>query len=495
MTALPAHARVAIVGAGFAGLGMAVRLRQEGNDGFVVLERADDVGGVWRENRYPGAACDVESRLYELASVPNPDWSRRFAGWAEIADYLRGLVDRFDLGPRLALQTELTQARWDDDGARWHLATSRGDLTADVLVAAPGALAEPRLPALPGLDAFDGPAFHTAQWDESVDLDGTNVAVIGTGASAIQVVPAIQPRVDRLTLYQRTPAWVLPRRDKALSPRVRRWLRRIPLAQRALRAALYLRHEALGIAFRHPRLALHAVGRAAGLHLRLQVKDPALRETLWPDYTPGCKRILLSDDYYPALAQPNAEVVAGGAVEVRPGGVVGADGVERPADVIVFATGFYTTEFPFAERVLGAEGQSLNSVWGASPRAHVGTTVSGFPNLFFLQGPNTGLGHSSVVLMAEAQIEHVINALAVLDRSGVAAVEPRPEAQAAFVAEVDRQMEQTVWMSGCDSWYLDETGRNAALWPGGVGAFRRRVEPFDPSEYLIHTRREAPAHA
>ena len=496
---LPSHVRIAIVGAGFAGLGMAVRLTRAGRPDFVVLERADAVGGVWRENRYPGAACDVESRLYELDAVPNPDWTRRFARQPEIRAYLEGLVGEYDLGPRLALGTSLEGARWDEGDARWHLETSRGALTADVLVAAPGALAEPRLPALPGLDAFEGRAFHTAQWPDDADLAGKRVAVVGTGASAVQVVPAIQPEVARLTLYQRTPAWVIPRRDKALSPRVRRGLRRAPLVRRALRAALYLRHEALGLAFRNVGLA-RVVGQLVGLHLRHQVKDPALREALRPDTTLGCKRLLLSDDYYPALTRPNAEVVAGGAVALRPGGVVGADGVERPADVVVFATGFHVTDYPFGERIVGAGARTLGETWGASPKAHLGTTVAGFPNLFFLQGPNTGLGHSSVVMMAEAQIEHVMNALDVLDRTDVAAVEPRPEAQAAFADDVDEQMGRTVWMTGCDSWYLDETGRNAALWPGGVGAFRRRVEPFDDAEYRLHPApktpaREAPAHA
>ena len=495
MTDLPAHVRVCVVGAGFAGLGMAVRLREEGEDDFVVLDRADEVGGVWRENRYPGAACDVESRLYELEAAPNPDWSRRFAGQAEIWGYLRGLVDDFGLGPHLALGTNLEAARWDGADARWHVSTSRGDLTADVLVPAPGALAEPRLPDLPGLDTFGGPAFHTAQWDESVDLAGKRVAVVGTGASAVQVVPAIQPVVDHLTLYQRTPAWILPRRDTALSPAARRLLRRAPAVQRALRAALYVRHEALGLAFRNVWLA-RLVGKLVSLHLRRQVRDPALRAALRPTTTMGCKRLLLSDDYYPALTQPNAEVVAGGAVALRPGAVVGADGVERPADVVVFATGFHVTDYPFGHALVGTAGRTLAETWGASPTAHVGTTVAGFPNLFFLQGPNTGLGHSSVVLMAEAQIDHVVNALAVLDRPDVAAVEPRPEAQAAFAEAVDRDMERTVWMTGCESWYLDETGRNAALWPGGVGAFRRRVAPFDASEYRLYPApQREPAHA
>jgi cation diffusion facilitator CzcD-associated flavoprotein CzcO len=354
-----------------------------------------------------------------------------------------------------------------------------------VLVAAPGALAEPRLPALPGLDRFEGHVFHSARWNEDVNLDGQRVAVVGTGASAIQIVPAIQPVVERLVLFQRTPPWVIARHDRALSGRLTQWLERVPVTRRALRSAIYGLRELMGLGFRHPRLA-RVTELAARRHLRRQVSDPDLRKKLTPDYTIGCKRILLSDDYYPALTQPSVEVVDGGAVEVRRTGIVGANGAERPVDVIVFSTGFHVTDFPFAGLVDGSDGRSLAEVWGPSPTAHLGTTVAGFPNLFILQGPYTGLGHSSVVLMIEAQIEHVIGALRLMNQQGIAAVEPRQEAQARFVREVDAMMEGTVWTTGgCRSWYLDETGRNSTLWPGSVGSFRRRVEAFRPDEYRL----------
>ncbi|MFN3597049.1 MAG: flavin-containing monooxygenase [Rubricoccaceae bacterium] len=479
----PEHVRVVIVGAGFAGLGALIRLKQEGHEDVRVLERADAVGGVWRANRYPGAACDVESHLYALSFAPNPGWSRRFAGGAEIWRYLQGLVERFGLAPHLRLGEEVTEARWDAARARWRLVTTAGAMTADVLVAAPGALSEPRLPDLPGRDAFAGQAFHTAAWPDGLDLRGRRVAVIGTGASAVQVIPAIQPFVRRLTVFQRTPVWVLPRRDRRIPGRLRRLFARVPGVRAALRLRLYAWHELLGLPFRHPAL-MTPVEAYCRAYLRWHVKDPALRRALTPTYRFGCKRLMLSDDYYPALVQPNVEVVPGGAVAVRPGGVVGADGAERPADVVVYATGFHVTDFPFAAQVFDAEGVSLATRWAGRPQAFLGTTVAGYPNLFLLGGPNTGLGHSSVLMMFEAQIEHLVGALAHLDATGAAALEPLAAAQAAFVAEMDRASAGTVWVAGgCASWYLDAEGRNAALWPYGVGAFRRRVACFRPEPY------------
>ncbi len=486
------HFRVAIVGSGFGGLGAAIRLKREGAGDFVVFERAAEVGGVWRDNRYPGAACDVESRLYSFSFAPNPDWSRRFAGQPEILAYLRRCADRFGLRPHLRLGHDVHEAAWDDETARWRIETSQGTYTADVFVAAPGGLAEPFVPDLPGRHRFQGAAFHSSRWDPAVEIEGQRVAVIGTGASAIQIVPAIQPVADAVTVFQRTPPWIIPRDDRALSERFRHLLKRWPVLQRALRTALYCRHEAFGLAFRHPPLARLAQRFIAQRHLERQVADPVLRKKLTPGYLLGCKRILLSDDYYPALQKPNVALVDGGAKALRPHGVVGADGTEHAADVVVYATGFRVTDFPFAERIRGRSGKALAEAWRPSMKAHLGTTVVGFPNLFVLQGPNTGLGHNSVVLMIEAQVEHIIGALRYMARNDVAVVEPRPEAQAGFVEEVERRMEGTVWTAGgCRSWYLDATGRNATLWPGSVGAFRRRVEPFRAEEY--HLRRSDPA--
>lgn len=481
----PPHHHVAIVGTGFGGLGAAIRLLQEGFDDLVVFERAGTIGGVWRDNVYPGAACDVQSHLYAFSFAPNPDWSRRFSPQQEIQAYLHDVAERFGVLPHVRFGHEVRDAAWDDEVARWRVDTSRGLFTADVLVAAPGALAEPKLPDVPGLDTFEGVVMHTSRWDPEVDLAGRHVAVVGTGASAIQVVPAIQPEVGHLTLYQRTAPWVMPRGDRALSERVRRQFQERPWVQGLVRTGLYGFREGFGLAFRHPRLAEQAE-KLARRHLDGHVSSPDLRRVLTPDYRIGCKRILLSDDYYPAVSRPNVTVVDGALTEVHPRATVGPDGVERPTDVIVFATGFYVTDSPFAACVAGRGGLRLDEAWSARPAAHLGTTVAGFPNFFLVQGPNTGLGHSSVVLMAEAQIEHVVNALRTMRQRKLAAVEPTSEAQAAWIEEVDARTEGTVWTAGgCASWYLDETGRNVALWPGSVPAFRRRVGPFDPGTYRL----------
>lgn len=496
----PPHHAIAVVGTGFGGLGAAVRLLQEGETDLAVFERAESVGGVWRANTYPGAACDVQSHLYAFSFAPNPEWSRKYAPQAEIQAYLEDVAERFGVLPHVRFGHEVEACVWDDDAAHWRIETSRGPYTADVLVAAPGALEAPKLPDVPGLAGFPGTVMHTARWDDGVDLAGKRVAVVGTGASAIQVIPAIQPTVGHLTVFQRTPAWVIPRRDGTFGERARRRFRERPLLQRALRRVLFRYHETTGLAFRTPWLNRQAERLLARRHLRAQVPDPALRQRLTPDYRLGCKRVLLSDDYYPALGQPNVTVVDGALAEVRGDVAVGADGSEHPVDVVVLATGFYVTDLPFAEHVVGRGGRRLSEIWGESPSAHVGTTVHGVPNFFLIQGPNTGLGHSSVILMAEAQIEHVVNAVAAMRARELAAVEPTAEAQRAWVEEVDALGEGTVWLTGCDSWYLDATGRNAALWPGSVPAFQKRVEPFDPSEYHLRANAdrqstERPAHA
>ncbi len=477
-------AHVAIIGTGFGGLATALRLIEAG-ESVVLLERAGAVGGVWRDNVYPGAACDVESRLYGLAAVPNAGWTRRFARQPEIRDYLERAVDSRGLRDLIRFDTDVTRATWDADAALWRLETTTGDVTARVLVSASGALAEPRVPDLPGLDTFRGLLMHTARWDDTVGLAGKRVAVVGTGASAIQVVPAIQPHVAHLTLFQRTPAYVIPRRDRALS------IRGSHGVTRALRRLLYGRHEALGHALRSERLGRLAAVLSRGF-MRSQIADPDLRDRLEARFRVGCKRILLSDDYYPALARPNV-TVTGAAVRLVETGIVDAAGIEHAADVVVFATGFYVHELPIAARLVGRAGRTLAEGWDGAPVAHVTTSIAGFPNLFLSQGPNSGLGHSSVVLTAEAQAEHVANALAFMRETGATSVEPRAEAQAAFVADVDRMSVGSAWTSGCESWYLDRTGRNAAIWPGSVGAFRRRVEPFDPHEYTIRLPDGTPA--
>lgn len=480
----PPHTHVAIVGSGFSGLGAAIRLKQAGIHSLAIFERAGELGGVWRDNSYPGAACDVQSQLYALSFAPNPAWTQRYARQPEILAYLQRTARDFGVLPHLRFNHAVRALAWDAAAQRWAIETTQGCYTAAVLVLAAGALAEPKIPPIPGLGQFQGALFHSARWDHALDLRGRRVAVVGTGASAIQFVPAIQPLVARLHLFQRTPAWVLPRDDRAIGWGARRLVRRFPLARLAMRARIYLLSELEGLGFRHPWLMAYAE-QAARAHLAAAVADPALRARLTPGYTIGCKRILLSDDYYPAVAQPNVELVTAGIAEVRAHGILGADGCERPIDALILATGFQVADFPIARVVRGRAGRTLAEVWAGSPQAHLGTTVAGFPNLFILQGPNTGLGHTSVLYMIEAQIEHLVQALGYMARHGLAAIEPRPEAQAAFVAEVDRRMRGTVWASGCASWYLDATGRNAAIWPGATYEFRRRVARFRPREYVV----------
>jgi cation diffusion facilitator CzcD-associated flavoprotein CzcO len=479
------HAHIAIIGSGFGGLGTAIRLKQRGIDDFVVLERAGDVGGTWRDNTYPGCACDVQSHLYSFSFAPNPGWTRSFSPQPEIQAYLQRCARDYGILPHVRFHHEVRSAAWDEAEQRWRIETAGGPVVAQVVVMASGALSDPIIPDLPGLDGFQGPAFHSARWDHGFDLRDKRVAVIGTGASAVQFIPEIQPLVERMYVFQRTPAWILPRMQRELGAREQRLFHRFPAAQKAARGAIYLAREAMVLGFRNPR-AMRLGQKVALRHLRKSVPDPALREKLTPDWTLGCKRVLLSNDYLPALAQPNVEVVTEGIAEVRAHSIVAADGREREVDAFLFGTGFQPTDPPLAKHTRGRGGRTLGEAWAGSPKAHLGTTVAGFPNLFVLMGPNTGLGHTSVVYMIEAQIEHLLGALEHMRRHRIAALEPRPEAQEAFVAGVDRRMAGTVWTDGgCRSWYLDPTGRNSTLWPDFTWRFRRRVARFEPGEYAM----------
>ena len=486
---------VAIVGSGFSGLAMAARLKRSGREDFVILERAREVGGTWRDNTYPGCACDVPSHLYSFSFAPNPDWSSTFSPQPEIGAYLRRVADDEGLRPHVRFGCELEGADWDPAARRWRLQTSSGELSARVVVAAAGPLSEPRLPDVPGLRDFKGRVFHSASWDHDHDLSGERVAVVGTGASSIQFVPEIQPKVGSLHLFQRTAPWVLPRRARPLTRAERALYRRVPAAQRLMRKAIYWAREGFAIPILNARLSKHT--RALGLaHLKRQVRDPELRRKVTPDYAPGCKRILISDDYYPALGRDNVEVLAEGVVEIREHSVVGADGAEREVDTIIFGTGFHVTDLPIAGRVRDGAGRSLAERWDGSLSALRGTTVAGYPNLFFLLGPNTGLGHNSVVYMAEAQVGYVLQALELADRSGAAAIEPTAEAERAWNDRVQRRMEGTVWTAGgCESWYIDSKGKNTTLWPDFSYRFRRELAELEPAEYrLLPAEAPAPEH-
>jgi cyclohexanone monooxygenase len=477
--------RVAIIGSGFAGLGMAIALKQRGETDFVVLERAHDVGGTWRDNTYPGAACDVQSNLYSFSFAPNPDWGRSYSEQPEIQAYLQATADRFGVRSHCVFGADVTSARWDDQARRWHVRTAAGEFRARVLVSAAGALADPTYPDIPGLDGFGGAVMHSARWDDSHDLAGEKVAVIGTGASAIQVVPAIQPIVDSITVYQRTPAWVVPRTDHPVRPSMRRLYRSVPGLQKTIRGGLYLFREFLVIGLAKQRRFLKPVGKLAKAHLQRQVRDPRLRKALTPDYTIGCKRILISNDYFPAVAAPNAELVTAGIAQVRPHSIVTTDGVERPTDTIVLATGFHVTDLPIAEKICGRDGRSLAEVWADGMVSNRSATVAGFPNMFLLVGPNVGVGHTSMVYMIESQVAYVDNALQTMDAEGLDVLETTREAQEAYRALIAEKSQGTVWLGGgCASWYLDKHGHNTTLWPDFTFRFRKLTRRLDRENYV-----------
>jgi len=489
------HVRIAILGTGFSGLGMAIRLKQRGQHDFVVIEKADDIGGTWRDNTYPGCACDIPSHLYSFSFALNPHWSRAYSPQPEIWEYLRQCARRYGILPHIQWNSEMLDATWREDDRRWHITTTRGQLTADIFILGYGPLSEPSLPNIPGIECFEGVRFHSAQWKHDYDLTGKRVAVIGTGASAVQFVPLIQPRVAHLSLFLRTPPWILPRGDHPIPAWKQTMYRLLPITQRIARARIYGRLEliALGLVYR-PGSMENFMGLAR--HYReKQVPDPVLREKLTPHYTMGCKRILLSDDFYPALTQPNVEVITEPIGEVRAHSLVTGDGIERDIDALICGTGFHVTDARLPHCVRGRNGQTLADRWVDGWSAYLGTTVSGFPNMFLLVGPNTGLGHNSLVYMIESQITYILDCLRIMDRRKLGTVEVRTEIQEAFNAEMQQRMPHTVWKSGCNSWYLDANGRNTTLWPGFTFEFRRRTRHFDPQHYDLSTRRSSPTLA
>ncbi len=476
-----------VIGAGFAGLGMAIKLQEDGEHDFLVVEQGSDVGGTWRDNTYPGAACDVPSQLYSFSFAPNPDWSMSFSPQPEILDYLRRVAARSGVLDRFRFGTVVEDARWDEDTQRWLVTTSAGQVSARFLITGTGALMEPKLPEIDGIETFQGEVFHSARWNHDLDLTGKRVAVIGTGASSIQIVPEIAKQVRHLDVYQRTAPYVLPRNDRRYTRPERLLFKVAPAVQRVYRQAIYWGRETYVPGFtRQPRLALPAKLLALR-NLERSIEDPALRERLTPDYAIGCKRILISNTYYPALTQPHVDLVTDPIAKVTGDAIVTADGLERPIDVLVVATGFHTTDLPIAHHVRGRDGRSLAETWSAGGMAaYKGTTVHGFPNYFAIVGPNTGLGHSSMVFMIESQVAYIRDAVRTVRAEGLATVEPRLDAQEAWNADLQQRMRRTVWSSGgCASWYLDEHGRNTTLWPRATFTFRRLLSRFDADAYEV----------
>lgn len=487
-----ATTNIAIIGAGFGGLAMAVRLLQKGERDFLILEKASGLGGTWHDNTYPGCACDIPSHLYSFSFAQNPAWTRRYASQPEILAYLRRVAAEHGLEQKIRFNTEITSLAWSDDDTRWQITAADGrSFAASAVVLGVGGLHVPRIPEIPGLDRFTGPAFHSARWRHDVDLSGQRVAVIGSGASAIQIVPAIAPSVEKLVVFQRTPPWILPRKDRPIS----RWAawacRHVPLWQRAWRCCVYVRQEAIAIAYtRWPKLLGHWEQQARQLMLD-QIEDPQMRHQLWPHYTLGCKRALLSDDYYPALARENVELISERIVEIRGDQIVTSTGAVREVDVIILATGFRTFNPATEIAITGRDGRRLADDWKDGPEAYNGVLVAGYPNLFMLMGPNSGLGHNSIVFMIEAQVRYVLSCLALLAHRRLPAIEVRADVQRAFNEGLRRRFLQTVWVSdggpwrrACTSWYKTAKGRLTALWPGFSLSYWWRLRRADLRDFL-----------
>jgi len=468
---------------------MAIRLKEAGIPDFTILEQADEIGGTWRDNVYPGAACDVESHLYSFSFEPNPGWTRTFASQPEILAYLLHCTEKFGLRPYIRFKTAVTRADFDERAGFWTLETGRGErLRARALVLGCGGLSRPAYPEIAGLKTFEGRVFHSARWDRTADLQGKRVAVIGTGASAIQIIPAIAPKVERLYVYQRTPPWILPKPDRPIESFKQARFRRLPLLQRLARVAIYWKREVLGLAFVFWPALLRAGQHWARRYLAKGVADPVLRAKLVPSYTMGCKRILPTNDYYPALARENVEVVTEAIEAVRGPGIVTRDGKERAVDVIVLATGFRAAEQVAPFEIVGRASQKLDDVWMSGAEAYLGTTVSGFPNLFFIVGPNTGLGHNSMVFMIESQARYILSSIRTMRARNLDVVDVLPEVQRRYNDRLAARFRKSVWATGCKSWYQTQDGKNTTLWPGFTFEFRMKTRRFDASDYELRSK-------
>lgn len=476
---------VAIIGSGFGGLGMAIRLMQEGRKDFVVLEKDTEVGGTWRDNTYPGCACDVPSHLYSFSFERQSSWSRMYPRQSELLVYLRHCADKYDVRSRIRFNSALSEARFDEINNWWEITTNNGDkLTARSLVTAMGGLSRPSIPKLPGIEKFQGPAFHSAQWDHQFDFTGKRVAVIGTGASAIQFVPELQKTVAQLHLFQRTPPWILPKADRPITASEHWMMKWVPGYMRLFRNLIYWRQEMLAIGFTLKPSLMAKAKKFALDYLRHKVADPVLRAKLTPDYEMGCKRILLSNNYLPALCQPNVSLHdTREMTEISEHGII-VNGVEQSVDAIIYGTGFRATDVFSPLRIFGRNGVDINDVWsGSGIEAYYGTTVAGYPNLFMLLGPNTGLGHNSIVFMIESQINYVLKCLDLMRERRSNTIECLPQAQSDFNAKLEADMRGTVWGGGCKSWYFDANGRNVTLWPGFTFSYWWKMKTVEVDSY------------
>ncbi|WP_081622365.1 flavin-containing monooxygenase [Jongsikchunia kroppenstedtii] len=484
----PTFVKVVIIGSGFSGLGMAAQLRRHGYNDFVVLEKADSLGGTWRENTYPGCACDVPSLMYSYSFETRGDWSKVWSSQPEIEGYLQDVADKRGVTQKIHFGQKVVSGYWSESESRWHLNTDSGrEYIARYVVSGVGALHIPNYPTIPGVADFTGQSFHSAVWDHNVDLRGKRVAVIGTGASAIQFVPHVQKDAGTLTLFQRTPAWVLPRKNFAVPSPFRTLLNKIGLARILARWAVYWGAESLAFGLNGHSNLMRPIEKLAQWNIARSVDDPELREKLTPTYRIGCKRILGSNDYYPALNAQNTTVVDESIAKLTSDAVVTAEGTSYPVDVIIYATGFHVTDGFDQLALKGACGKDLPTHWHETGiNTHLGITTAGFPNLFFLLGPNTGLGHNSVVFMIEQQIKYIMKAIEALDGVGAQRIEVRPSVQQEFNSAIQRRLSKGVWTNGgCTSWYLDSQGVNRTVWPGFTWQYWRATKDFRRSEYEI----------
>ncbi|WP_271195936.1 flavin-containing monooxygenase [Pseudomonas turukhanskensis] len=479
-----APVRVLIIGAGFAGMGLAIQLQRAGITDVLLLEKASDLGGTWRDNRYPGAACDVPSHLYSFSFAPKTDWSRKFAPQAEIFAYQQQLADTYNLRPRIRFNTEVSNAVFDAEAGLWQVTCTDGTVfSAPALVTACGQLNRPLLPRVAGLETFKGEAFHSARWNAKYDLSGKRVAVIGTGASAIQFIPQIAPKVAQLHVFQRSAAYVIGKPDRAYRPWELAVMRRLPWLQKIDRGLKYVQHEARVLAFTVVPQVMKAMRLNFRWYLHRSISDPALRQRLVPDYPMGCKRILISNDYYPALARANVEVVDGEITEVTETGVRTADGRERTVDAIIYGTGFAATDFLAPMQITGLNGRDLNEAWKEGAEAYLGISVSGFPNLFILYGPNTNLGHNSILYMLESQFAYVVGGIQQLQQHQLRYMDLKPTVQAAFNHRLQKAVDHSIWQQGCDSWYKTASGKNTVNWPGFTFTYRHYTRRPELANY------------
>lgn len=477
---------VIVVGTGFAGLCMGIALKQMNTKRFLLLERAGEVGGTWRDNEYPGAACDVPSHLYSLSFFPKADWSRKYPTQPELYEYLKGIATAHELYPHIRFNETLISVTYLEGQKLWQVATTQGKYLTHSLIMGTGGLAEPKLPDIPGVDSFQGKTFHSARWDHAYDLTGKRVAVIGSGASAIQIVPELVKQAGQVTVFQRTPNWIIPRLDRPYTALEKTLFKYVPGARRLHRSSIYWGHEArvMGMVI-HPAL-MQAFQKVAEFHIKRQVKDKRLREGVTPDYLIGCRRILISNDWYPALQADNCTLNTDGIRAITPTGIITAAGEAVDVDVIVYATGFYATENPIAQCVTGPQ-QTLAEAWQEGEEAYLGTTIAGFPNLYMIIGPNTGLGHTSMIFMIEQQVKLIKKLLTHKAQHNAATLAVKPSVQQAFNHKLQSRLQNSVWATGCDSWYKHRNGKITALWPGFTFEFWWQTQQFKPQDYELNS--------